>query len=82
MKTMARKMTPVEFILEQVVMGTYKNGEDKICYQTLPKSMIDHALRMEEKMRLEFWNGGIDSTEEGGKSFDQYINENYGGGKR
>jgi hypothetical protein len=44
--------------------------------------MIDHALRMEEKMRLEFWNGGIDSTEEGGKSFDQYINENYGGGKQ
>ena len=28
---------------------------------------------------FEFWNGGIKCTEEGGKSFDQYYNETYGG---
>jgi hypothetical protein len=31
-------------------------------------------IDMEEKL-LEYWNGGIKSTEEGGKSFDQYHNE-------
>lgn len=79
---MNKKMTPVQYLLEQVVMGDYKYGEDKILFNTLPKAMIDHALRMEDEMRLEFWNGGINATEEGGKSFDQYINENYGGGEQ
>ena len=31
-------------------------------------------IDIEEKL-LEYWNGGIKSTEEGGKSFDQYHNE-------
>lgn len=31
-------------------------------------------IDMEEKL-LKYWNGGIKSTEEGGKSFDQYHNE-------
>jgi hypothetical protein len=33
-------------------------------------------IDMEEKL-LEYWNGGINSTEEGGKSFDQYHNEHH-----
>ena len=33
-------------------------------------------IDMEEKL-LEYWNGGIKSTEEGGKSFDQYHNEHH-----
>ena len=34
-------------------------------------------IDMEEKL-LEYWNGGIKSTEEGGKSFDQYYTSTYG----
>jgi len=33
-------------------------------------------IDMEEKL-LEYWNGGIKSTEEGGKSFDQYYQETF-----
>jgi hypothetical protein len=29
-------------------------------------------IDMEEKL-LEYWNGGINSTDEGGKSFDQFY---------
>ncbi len=38
---------------------------------------IKQAKEMEEQQMLEFWNGGIDCTEEGGKSFEQYYNETF-----
>ena len=48
------KMSAVELIVEQVVMGNYKNGEDKILYKTLPKSMIDHAFKVQEQQAHEY----------------------------
>lgn len=36
----------------------------------------DKAIKLLEKEKeqlFEFWNGGINSTEEGGKSFDQFY---------
>ena len=31
------------------------------------------AKQMEEDQLFDFWNGGINSTDEGGKSFDQFY---------
>ena len=42
-------------------------------------SWFKQALKIEKEQMFEFWNGGIKCTEEGGKSFDQYYNETYGG---
>ena len=33
-------------------------------------------INMEDKL-FEYWNGGIKSTEQGGKSFEQYYNETF-----
>lgn len=37
----------------------------------------EELLEMEKEQMFEFWQGGINCTEEGGKSFDQYYNETY-----
>jgi hypothetical protein len=49
------------------------------------ETMIDNFLldtetylEMEKQQMFEFWNGGIDCTEEKGKSFEQYYKETYG----
>lgn len=41
-----KQFNSIEFLLEQVVKGTYEYGEDKILHTTLPKSMIDHAFKL------------------------------------
>jgi hypothetical protein len=41
------------------------------------KQAIREALEMEKQQMLEFWNGGIDCTEERGKSFEQYYKETH-----
>ncbi len=38
---------------------------------------IEQAKAMEKQQMFEFWNGGIDCTEEKGKSFEQYYKETY-----
>lgn len=39
---------------------------------------IEQAKAMEKEQLFEFWNGGINCTEEKGKDFEQYYNEKYG----
>lgn len=39
-----------------------------------PVKAFHQAKEMEEEQRFEAWNGGINSTEEGGISYDQYYN--------
>jgi hypothetical protein len=41
-----REYNSIEFLLEQVIKGTYEYGEDKILQTTLPQAMIDHARAM------------------------------------
>ena len=36
------------------------------------------SKELETQQAFEFWQGGINCTEEGGKSFEQYYKENYG----
>jgi hypothetical protein len=78
----------IETLIEQVVMGTYKNGEDKILYKTLPQSMIDHCIKLHKEEIINFtedwyFNGpllgeGIDVK----NTIEQHFNETYGGGEQ
>jgi hypothetical protein len=54
------------------MLRSFHNLEMNVQLCMLKLTPID----MEEKL-LEYWNGGIKSTEEGGKSFDQYHNEHH-----
>ena len=42
------------------------------------KELFQQAKAMEKEQLFEFWNGGINCTEEKGKDFEQYYNEKYG----
>lgn len=63
---MEKKQTAVDW-LEKL----YKEGI------LIPKS-FEQAKAMEKQQMLTFWNGGINCTEENGKSFDQFLEETYG----
>jgi len=63
------QQTPVEYLFEQL----WETPKDKFTWH----SILKKAKEMEEQRMFEFWNGGIDCTEEGGKSFEQYYNETY-----
>ena len=41
-----KQYNSIEFLLAQVIKGTYEYGEDKILQDTLPKAMIDHAFKL------------------------------------
>ena len=43
--------------------------------------LFEQAKELEKEQMFEFWNKGIDCTEEGGKSFEHYYNETYKTGK-
>ena len=65
------KQTAVEWLLQRFEDGDMYNVEDT-------QFIKQQALAMEKEQMFELWNGGINCTEEGGKSFDQYYNETYG----
>jgi hypothetical protein len=46
--------------------------------RNLYEESFEKAKQMEKEQMFEFWKGGQDSMEEGGKSFEQYYNETYG----
>ena len=76
-------MTVVTWLDEQLqdtmfIQYGYSDGVRKIVipmedYIRLKKI----AKEMEKEQMFELWNGGINCTEEGGKSFDQYYNEKF-----
>lgn len=41
------------------------------------RESYNQAKAMEKGQMFEFWQGGINCTEEDGKSFDQYYNKTY-----
>jgi len=63
------QQTPVEYLFEQL----WETPKDKFTWH----SILKKAKEIEEQRMFEFWNGGIDCTEEGGKSFEQYYNETF-----
>lgn len=64
------KQTAVQRLIEQLKF-THKEAYNDL-YE-----VIQQALEMEKQQMFEFWNGGIDCTEERGKSFEQYYKETY-----
>ena len=62
-----KKQTAVEWLFEQLPehLRLSKDGFD----------MLQQAKQMEREQIEEAWSGGILSTEEGGKSFDQTYGE-------
>ena len=68
---MSKQQTAVEWLFDQIPLD-YK----------LRRSAFDafqQAKAMEREQMFDFWKGGINCTEESGKSFDQYYNKTYGG---
>lgn len=64
------KQTAVEWLIARFESGDMYNVEDA--------QFIKHqAIKMEKEQSFEFWQGGINCTEEGGKSFEQYYKETY-----
>lgn len=71
---MGTKQTAVEWLIEHIkfdAMYEAKTIDEWV-------NVFQQAKQMEMGQMLEFWKGGQDSMEEGGKSFEQYYNETYG----
>jgi len=69
------KQTAIEWLVEFINSDQYQ----KAFGQTyISVALVEQAKAMEKEQMFELWNGGINCTEEGGKSFDQYYNETYG----
>lgn len=41
------------------------------------RDIVQQARAMEKEQSFEFWQGGINCTEKGGKSFEQYYQQTY-----
>lgn len=86
-----KKQTAVEWLVSKILteFELYVNEEGDVidepitAYYNSFKSHVNlciyvaQAKAMEKEQMFELWNGGINCTEEGGKSFDQYYNETY-----
>jgi hypothetical protein len=69
--TQEKKQTAVEWLINELVKKGFpieKHGID----------LYKQALEMEREQSIELWQGGINCTEVGGKSFDQYYTDTYG----
>ena len=65
-----KKQTAVEWLVEQFEKYyVFRDLKNTIVYQ--------QAKAIEQEQIENAWNGGIECTEEGGKSFDQYYKETY-----
>ena len=58
-------MTSIEWLIDQLPI--------RIVNQYMQE--IDRAKKMHNQELFEFWEGGINCTEEGGKSFEEYHKE-------
>ena len=72
-----KKQTPLQsFLTSMIDLGIGKNFYIKT-HQELKKA-IEECRTQEEKMCFEFFKAGQESTEPGGKGFQQYYKETYG----
>ena len=82
MKTSIDKIIDkVDFQLKIVEMD-FENGVEismRVFHKMLKeiKTQCEKEKEKERKQAFEFWQGGINCTEQGGKSFDQYYNETF-----
>lgn len=67
-----KQQTAVEWLVNQLDLIT--NDTNKYDdFRWVFEEEIKQAKQMEKDQLFEFWNGGINSTKEGGKSFDQFY---------
>jgi hypothetical protein len=76
------KQTAVGWLIEQLKEYDFADIKDNENYIIkIPAWVLtekeEQAKQMEKEQLFEFFKAGQDSTEEGGKSFDQYYNETY-----
>ena len=77
---MAKKQTAVEYYTNEynkLLIKQLSNEIDAKQFDYRARALVEISKDMEKEQMLEMWNGGINCTEEGGKSFDQYYNETY-----
>jgi hypothetical protein len=71
-------MTSIEWLEKELLKNGYVNkgyhSQDSLNHL---ENLFIQSKEMHEKEAFEYWNGGIKSTEEGGKSFDQYYQETF-----
>lgn len=67
-----KKQTAVNYLIEKI--GECESFGDIMWYFN---DWVAKALEMEQEQLYEMWQGGINCTEEGGKSFEDYYNEVY-----
>ena len=63
----AMKQTSIDWLIDQLQAPC----------RGIPSHIIEQAKEMHKEEILEAWNGGINCTEENGKSYDQYYNETF-----
>jgi len=73
------KQTAVEWLHNEIWSNfEFKSSQEK----REITSKIEQAKAMEREQSFKFWQGGINCTEEGGKSFEQYYIQTYKGGEQ
>jgi len=81
-----KQQTAVELFAEQV--RNYKTPlnmagvEFILIHKDIINRFEQQAKEMENSKAFEIFKAGQDSMEEGGKGFEQYYNETYGGGEQ
>ena len=73
---MNKEMTAVEWLVRK--LSTELIGEIPLHRWDEIREAVQQAKQMHEKQMFESFKAGQDSMEEGGKSFDIYIQETYG----
>jgi len=78
-----KQQTAVEWFLDQLIEHRIIIV-NKTTYQVKYKHeiLLEQAKEMENSKAFEIFKAGQDSMEEGGKGFEQYYNETYGGGEQ
>jgi hypothetical protein len=71
-------MTSIEWLEKELLKNGYVNkgyySQDSLNHL---ENLFIQSKEMHENEAFEYWNGGIKSTEEGGKSFEQYYQETF-----
>ena len=72
------KQSSVDWLINQALEWSKEIGTG--ChYMKFPSEALEQAKAMHKKQSFETFKAGQDSMEEGGKGFDQWYQETFGG---
>ena len=75
-----KKQTAVDMFCLSItdhIEGIFNGSIQQDEFTKRMRESYNQLKAMEKGQMFEFWQGGINCTEEDGKSFDQYYNETY-----